>query len=328
MSAALVSIILATYNGERYLRPQLDSLLAQEGAEIEIVACDDASSDDTPAILGEYRDRYADRIRVIVQPRNVGYVKNFETGILAARGEYVSLCDQDDVWLPAKTARLRKAVEAGAALSFCDLEVVDEGLRRLGHGMWRVIGFGRRERRMLASGNSFDVFGRRNVANGCALLLRRDLALKALPFPALEIFVHDQWLACFASFFGPVAALPERLVLYRQHPGQQTGAEGGNIPAIAGKAGEGRDWNRWREDWEILFERLAREGADPAAIGAARDSVAARADACRRRSGLRGLGDLLGFLLSGTYRRYFSGLKSFARDFLRLVSGSTAGRGL
>ncbi|MFM6915410.1 MAG: glycosyltransferase, partial [Aquirufa sp.] len=95
----LISIVMATYNGEKYLREQVDSLLAQSYPSLEFVFVDDASSDSTLEILRHYASQ-DERIHLIVNPVNQGLLATFETGIRAAKGEMIALSDQDDVWMP------------------------------------------------------------------------------------------------------------------------------------------------------------------------------------------------------------------------------------
>ena len=95
----MISIVLATYNGARYIREQIDSVLAQTIQDFELVVCDDGSTDDTVSILRDYalKDK---RIHVYVNDHNLGFKKNFENAISKSIGDYVALCDQDDIWLP------------------------------------------------------------------------------------------------------------------------------------------------------------------------------------------------------------------------------------
>ena len=93
----LVSIMLAAWNGERFIHDQIGSLLSQDYSNIEIVATDDCSTDATPLILDEYARKYPGSFRVLQNDRNAGFVGNFERGIRAASGDYIALSDQDDV---------------------------------------------------------------------------------------------------------------------------------------------------------------------------------------------------------------------------------------
>src|SRR5690554_6867365 len=93
----LVSIVLCTYNGERFLREQLDSLVRQDYPNLEIIALDDDSSDLSYEILKEYEHRF-DFITAIKNPENMGYLRNFEKGISLCHGDYIAMSDQDDIW--------------------------------------------------------------------------------------------------------------------------------------------------------------------------------------------------------------------------------------
>ena len=98
----MISIAMATFNGEKYLREQIDSILAQTHQNFELVICDDCSTDGTAGILREYETQDS-RIRVYVNERNIGFKKKFERAISLCKGEYIALSDQDDVWRPWRT---------------------------------------------------------------------------------------------------------------------------------------------------------------------------------------------------------------------------------
>lgn len=95
----MISIAMATYNGEKYLREQLDSILVQTISDFELIICDDCSNDSTRKILSEYAKKDS-RIKVIFNEQNLGFVKNFEKTISFCNGEYIAFSDQDDIWLP------------------------------------------------------------------------------------------------------------------------------------------------------------------------------------------------------------------------------------
>src|SRR5258708_3925751 len=97
MTAELVSIALCTYNGEAYLKEQLDSLIDQTYPNCEIIIVDDCSKDGTVDILKQYANEYT-QIKLYINTENLGYTKNFEKAIVLCNGEYIALCDQDDIW--------------------------------------------------------------------------------------------------------------------------------------------------------------------------------------------------------------------------------------
>src|SRR5574344_2136916 len=96
----MISLALPTYNGEKYLREQLDSIFNQTMVPEEIVVVDDRSTDSTIQILEEYKQKYG--LKYYINEQNLGYNKNFEKAITLCQGDYIALCDQDDVWLPEK----------------------------------------------------------------------------------------------------------------------------------------------------------------------------------------------------------------------------------
>jgi len=211
--APLISIALATCNGGRFLREQLDSIYAQTWPNLEVVAGDDCSSDDTVALLEEYRQRHA--LRYEVNARNIGFVRNFETIMARCRGEFIALADQDDVWLPEKLERLLAGI-GGASLIHSDASLIDHEGEELPGSLSAVSGI------FPINKNNFKYFVCNACVTGCTALFRRDLLDTALPIPECETY-HDWWLALTASKRDGVAYLSEQLVKYRQHAANQTG---------------------------------------------------------------------------------------------------------
>ena len=126
-----IDILLATYNGEKYLKEQLDSILNQTYKNIRIIISDDCSKDTTPEILKEYQKK-DDRIELHIQKNNLGVVKNIEFLLKQVKSPYYMLADQDDYWLPEKSEKsLEKLKEEKADLVFGDLEVVDKNLKTM-----------------------------------------------------------------------------------------------------------------------------------------------------------------------------------------------------
>jgi glycosyltransferase involved in cell wall biosynthesis len=212
-----VSVAMATYNGAAHVAEQLDSILAQLGPRDEVVVVDDASTDDTLAVLMTYDDP---RVRVVESPVNRGYVRAFEAALGATRGDVVLLSDQDDVWLPGR----RDAMVAALA----DHQVVATNLATLGGPEALQGPFGQADWRL---GPRDD--GRR-VANllgivaglrpyyGCAMGVRRDALDTVLPFPAHLVESHDLWLAMYGNLAGTIAHLDRRTLERRLHDDNAT----------------------------------------------------------------------------------------------------------
>lgn len=205
-----VSIALCTYNGEKFLREQLDSLLTQTGCELDIVAVDDASTDASPAILQEYAQRER-RLHVYINAANCGPIENFRRALALCSGEFICPCDQDDIWDPGKTRALLDAL-GDADLVYCDSRMIDAEGRPLGQKLSdsRVMYQGREPLALLLH----------NCVSGHASLFRQDLLQRALPFP--EQLYHDWWLAIAAACGRGIRYLPEALVAFRRHAGTVT----------------------------------------------------------------------------------------------------------
>ncbi|MFZ2450848.1 MAG: glycosyltransferase family 2 protein [Methylovulum miyakonense] len=209
----LVSVILATYNGGRFLQDQLDSLLRQTYKNIEIIALDDGSADNTVALLNQYAAKHSN-FTVVINAQNLGHVKNFEKGFLLANGDYIAPCDQDDIWLPTKIEVLVKHI-GGHAIAYCDSELIDGGGRLLGKKMSDI-------KTLTDFDNPLMYIEVGISALGHAILMTKKLALAAAPFPV--IFSHDNWLGFVATLDSSVKFVDEVLVQYRLHDANLTNA--------------------------------------------------------------------------------------------------------
>lgn len=247
----LVSVALSAYNGERFLREQIDSILAQDGVDLELVCVDDGSSDGTMAILDEYAARDP-RVRWSPNPENLGPTRSFERAMSLCRGEFLLPCDQDDYCEPTKLRRLLDAL-GDTDLVYCDSAYMDESGQDLGT---RVSD----DAHMLQGTRPIEfLFG--NSVSGHASLLRRSLFDIARPFP--EGAYHDWWLALCAAGRAGVRYLPEPLVRFRRHGAAFSPM--GRQHKGGGKQRESADWLRMRC---VLAEAYAARGlrdADAAA---------------------------------------------------------------
>lgn len=205
MIEPLVSIALCTYNGARFLRKQLDSLLAQTYMRFEIIAVDDYSTDETMVILEEYQRRDA-RLRVWRNSSNVGFKRNFQLALSYCHGEFIAPCDQDDIWMPEKIEMLVKTI-GDCAMAYCDSELIDLNDNSL---RARIS-----DCRIMASTEDPIAFAITNCVSAHAMLFRAPLASKALPIP--DCFFHDWWFAAVAASAGGIKFCDKSLVLYRQH---------------------------------------------------------------------------------------------------------------
>jgi glycosyltransferase involved in cell wall biosynthesis len=203
----LVSIALITYNGERFLRQQLDSIFNQTYKNIEVIAVDDCSNDGTISILEEYRKTHD--IRMFVNRQNIGYLRNFENAVSRCRGEYIAPADQDDIWLPNKIEILIKGINS-SSLACSNAILIDQNGAVFSNSAMAYSNFAP------ASGKAFMRFVFSNFVIGCTTLISRELVQHALPIPEGEKY-HDWWFALVASTMNGISYIKEPLLMYRQH---------------------------------------------------------------------------------------------------------------
>ncbi|HVF97017.1 MAG TPA: glycosyltransferase, partial [Flavisolibacter sp.] len=129
MNEPLISIVLCTYNGEKYLQQQIESLLGQTYPRFEIIIADDCSTDSTRTLLEQWRNH--EKFTLLFNKQNLGYTRNFEQAASLANGEFISFCDQDDIWMPHKLQRLYGSIN-GYSLVFSDSILIDDEGKELG----------------------------------------------------------------------------------------------------------------------------------------------------------------------------------------------------
>lgn len=204
----LVSIAMCTYNGEKFLREQLDSLINQDYKNYELIIVDDCSTDTTHSILKEYADEYS-YIELHLNAKNLGFKKNFEKALTLVKGEFIALCDQDDIWFPNKISIMASKIGPNT-LIFSNSEMVDEDGKYLLSDFYSYIKMTPHSRTTWQS-LIFD-----NYILGHNMFFRKELLRHALPMPN-SFKEHDHWLAICAASTGTVAYLPEILGRYRVH---------------------------------------------------------------------------------------------------------------
>ena len=218
---------MATFNGAEYIDEQLASILGGSVVPDEVVVSDDHSTDDTIARVRESFAAHGDertRLLVLEGRGQLGVTANFERAIAACDGDLVVLSDQDDLWHRDRLFAALPAFEAdpGLSLQHADARLVDRKGRPLGSSLLGALRIRQSERRAIASGHPFNAYIRRNLATGATVVLRRELAALAQPFP--REWVHDEWLAIIAAAMGRVDLLDRPIIDYRQHGGNQIGA--------------------------------------------------------------------------------------------------------
>lgn len=239
MKTKKVEILLATYNGEQYLREQLESIVNQEYENWVVRACDDASTDDTYNILKEYQEKYPDKIFLTRNEKGFGSAKkNFMNLMKNSSCDYVMCCDQDDVWLPNKISltlqEMQKNENNGIpVLVHTDLKVVDSDLNVLSESFFEHSNF-RKEFGL----NEILI---QNFVTGCTMMMNRSMVtLMTRVEECDKILMHDWVASILATSVGKVAFVDIPTMLYRQHAVNSVGAKKYGLALFVSKLKEAK----------------------------------------------------------------------------------------
>jgi len=198
----MISVCLASYNGEQFIAEQIESILAQLSTGDELIISDDGSNDQTIGITSSFNDS---RIKIINNDKCKGVIKNFENALMHAKGDYIFLSDQDDVWLPSKVKESIKYLDKNL-LVVSDCRVVDKQLKEISHSFFRLRGS--------KKGILNNIV--KNSYLGCCMAFRKELLQYALPIPN-GAAMHDIWLGLVAETQGTVQFIDKQLILFRRH---------------------------------------------------------------------------------------------------------------
>ena len=214
-----VSVAMATYNGEKYLEEQLDSILSQTLKPSEIIVCDDQSTDGTREILDRYQQKGL--LKYFVNDKRLGFIGNFKRAVsLTSPDSYIALSDQDDIWLPEKiqaASDLLLKIEGTKrpAMVYSDLVLVDEKRNLLNNSFRNELGQGGYTHCLETL-----LFG--SFVNGCTMLMNPKMRNYFSSIPDNGALNHDTWMTLIAYTFGEVAVVPDSLILYRRHRNNAT----------------------------------------------------------------------------------------------------------
>jgi glycosyltransferase involved in cell wall biosynthesis len=220
-----ISIALATYNGQGFIREQIESILNQSIPDFELIISDDGSTDKTIEIITEYQ-KHDNRIFLIHNKRTRGFVNNFENALVVCKGEYIALADQDDIWSRNKLEQLiskimnKSLIHSDAKLIDGRNEIISESYSHLSN-------------KIKLPTEMMDIV-LNNPVTGCTCMFTKSLLRKSLPFPK-GIAVHDKWLALNAIIDCGIAYSEEPLISYRQHGNNQIGAKGASNKKLKNK---------------------------------------------------------------------------------------------
>ncbi len=217
-----IDILLATYNGEKYIKEQIDSILNQTYADFNLIISDDASTDDTVKLLEEYANKDK-RIILYKQEKNIGSTNNFEFLLTKVENNYYMLSDQDDVWEKEKVEKsIKTIINTNADLVFSDLSVVDENLKTINESFCKLKGIYKK----IKKDKNYSALYLNNYVTGCTIISKKKFIKEILPLPKNKKYlIHDYWISIVISQKGKLEFIDEKLVKYRQHGKNQVGTE-------------------------------------------------------------------------------------------------------
>jgi glycosyltransferase involved in cell wall biosynthesis len=204
----MISVCMASYNGEKYIKQQIDSILCQLDLCDELIISDDGSTDKTIEVIQDYTDS---RIRLIKNNGIHGFAYNFENALAHAKGDYIFLSDQDDVWLPNKVKTILPFLKSDN-LIVTDAYITDENLE-----IQRKLSQYREYRK----GYFRNLY--KSIYMGCTNAMTRRIRDYCLPFPKRIFMQHDNWIGLICELKFNIIYIREPLILYRRHKNNTSG---------------------------------------------------------------------------------------------------------
>ncbi|MBP1628247.1 MAG: Alpha-L-Rha alpha-1,3-L-rhamnosyltransferase [Holophagaceae bacterium] len=244
-----ISVAMCTFNGANYIGEQLESIATQSCPPMELIICDDCSSDGTMAILENFATTVPFQVRLFRNETNLGSNQNFEKAISLCQGDIIVLADQDDAWMPHKLEITLSSFKnhPTAVAMFSDAALMDQHGVPMGSTMWEALRFSPSQHSTQSNGIfSPIILLTGNVITGATMAFRSIFRPFIGTIP--PGFVHDYWIALAMAHQGEIVMVDTPLIHYRQHPGQQIGA-----PRIKPKEPSHFRWGhrnritRWRE---------------------------------------------------------------------------------
>ncbi len=219
-----IGIVLATYNGEKFLAEQIDSILNQTIDIAQIVVVDDCSEDNTLKIIDSYHDQYPELFSIYMNEDNLGPMQTFLRGIEKCSTDYIALSDQDDVWKPEKLEKLFHELTSNheAKMCFHDLEIIGPEGNLRAESYWGVspphVQFP-----VVGAEARYQVINFSNPVHGCTMLFDAGMKKWIFPIPSPLLLGHDWWISAVCFFLANPVYIYEQLGSYRLHPGQAAG---------------------------------------------------------------------------------------------------------
>ena len=253
MKRPKISVVLCTYNGEKHISEQIQSILEQTEKPDEIVICDDRSLDNTGKILNYFAFENP-CIKLFCNKKNLGFVKNFEKAISLCTGDVIFLSDQDDVWIKNKIEKMMNIFREypESTYVFSNADTFNEN-RKLNYTLWDSVNFNSEKQRKFNAGFQKELLLRESFIYGAVLAFRAEFRKYLIPFS--DEFYHDNWIVLILSFLNNNAGkfIPESLTNYRIHTSQSIG-----LPTHKKIIRFFRDINNLQQNHQKVFEKKIR----------------------------------------------------------------------
>lgn len=221
-----LSVALCTYNGEKFVQKQIDSILDQTIPVHEIVVCDDCSTDRTKEILLEYKEKYPTIFELHFNEENLRSDKNFEKAIFLTTGDYIFLSDQDDLWVPEKVDKILAIFNENPTAEgvFSDAAFIDDNDNLIYSeiSLWESVCFFHESIKQ-PSDLRKSLLYISNFLTGATLCIKKETKDFSIPFMTIKNFIHDEWYAFLLSHRDKLRFSTEKLIYYRLHNNQQLG---------------------------------------------------------------------------------------------------------
>lgn len=313
----MISVVLCTYNGEKYIKKQIDSILTQSLGPDEIIICDDNSTDHTCDLIKRYDDK---RIKLYRNKTNLGVTANFENGLKYCKGDYIFLSDQDDVWDKNKVEQIVAILDSnkGVNLVFTDADLIDENDMQIGKTLWDSIGFNQEKN---FKNELVGFLGKRYVT-GATVAIKRNLLEVAIPIP--EGWIHDAWLAICASLSSGIYCYDYKSIAYRQHSDNVIGCKKKSIvekikERVSGLSVRRDEYNMLRR-FETFYERFEEQ----LSYEEKKEVISCiefwkAVNRIHDQSIVAGVITIIINTFNGGYRKYYTGLNAAVGDLIMLI---------
>lgn len=217
-----VDILMATYNGEKYIEEQIESIINQTYTNVNLIIRDDCSQDQTAKKIIELQKKYGEKIIFFEGEKNLGAKDSFFELLKLSTAEYIFFSDQDDIWMDTKIEETLSLMEKNKPiLVHSDLVLINREGKIISKSFWEYS-------KIDAMNTGVNRLIVQNSVTGCTVCINRELKNIILSKPVIneqKIIMHDWWLAIIASLYGEIKILQKPTILYRQHDNNEVGAK-------------------------------------------------------------------------------------------------------